>query len=245
MFQISEEMSRELFVSVTYSLGGRWNRLLTNKWSALFYSIICYTLFSKQIGSSCQTSVKLWPCNSVQLSTCLKWCLRVHNDLSTMHALTWASPTIKKASNSCLIAYFTHQAKIQMSFWPHYVSYLSKNFILACHIGLYQSSAESWVKVNVLGHIQTQFLCSTFKIFFRGNIIFSSLSCLVTKLSWYIWQNPPCQLWLLCKFGIDLLFVRQLWVLGEGFTSCPICTHFRKSLSMTTETKSSKIRADY
>lgn len=57
MFQISEEMSRELFISVTYSLGGRRNRLFTNKWFALFYSIICYTLFSKQIGSSCQTSV--------------------------------------------------------------------------------------------------------------------------------------------------------------------------------------------
>lgn len=73
------------------------------------------------------------------------------------------------------------------------------------------------------------------------------LSCLVTKRSGYIWQNSPCQLWLLCKFGIDLLFVRQLCgrVLGEGFAFCPTCTHFRKSLSMTTQTKSSKTRADY
>lgn len=49
-----------------------------------------------------------------------------------------------------------------MRFWSHYISYLWKNYILAHHTGLYQSSAESWVKVNVLTHIQTQFLCSTF-----------------------------------------------------------------------------------
>lgn len=92
-------------------------------------------------------------------------------------------------------------------------------------------------------HIQTQFLCSTFRNFFRGNIVFGPLSCLVTKLSLYIWQNPPCQLWLLCKFGIDPLFIRQLCdrVLGKGYTSCPICTHF----TMATQTKSSKTRADH
>lgn len=110
MFQISEEMSRELSISVTYSLGGRRNRLFTNKWFALFYSIICYTLFSKQIGSSCQTSVN--ETLAMKLCTCLKWCLRVHIDLSTMHALTCLSPKIKKASNSHLIVYFTCQAKI-------------------------------------------------------------------------------------------------------------------------------------
>ena len=115
MFQISEEMSRELFISVTYSLGGRWNRLFANKWFALLYSMICYTLCfdvwqTNWRALHAKHLQMKGTCNSVQLSTRLKWSVRVRNDLSTMHALICMSPKIKKASNSHLIVYFTHQA---------------------------------------------------------------------------------------------------------------------------------------
>lgn len=68
-----------------------------------------------------------------------------------MHALICMSPKIKKASNSHLTVYFTGQPSIS----DEVLITLQILFIKDIHIGLYQFSAESCVKVNVTMHIQT------------------------------------------------------------------------------------------